>query len=50
MCIVHILYSGYFSGGKMFMSSEFLASLWKNFHGCGTVRVRTSNYAVLFHG
>ena len=28
------------------MSSEFLASLWKNFHGRGTVRVQTPNYAV----
>ena len=28
-------YSGYFSGGKIFMSSEFLASLWKNVCGHG---------------
>ena len=40
-------YSGYFLGGKSFVSSEFLSSSWKNFHGrsilnhtsvlCGTV-------------
>ena len=28
---------GIFQGGKMFVSSEFLASSWKNFHGCGTL-------------
>ena len=28
-------YSGYFGGVKIFMSSEFLASSWKNFHGRG---------------
>ena len=27
--------SGYFSGGKIFVSSEFLASSWKNVRGCG---------------
>ena len=32
---VHVPYSGYFSGGKIFVSSEFLASLWKNFCGGG---------------
>ena len=42
-----IPYRGYFSGGKIFVSSEFLASLWKYFRGrrilnhtrvlCGTV-------------
>ena len=31
----HVLYSGYFSGGKIFVRSEFLASSWKNFHGHG---------------
>ena len=31
------------------MSSEFLASSWKHFHGCSTLRVRTQNYVVLFH-
>ena len=30
-----IPYSGYFWGGKIFMNSEFLASLWKYFHGRG---------------
>ena len=34
-----IPYSGNFSGGKIFVSSEFLASLWKIFCGHGTVRV-----------
>ena len=34
-----IPYSGNFLGGKIYMSSEFLASLWKNFCGHGTVRV-----------
>ena len=43
----HIPYSGYFSGGKSFVSSKVLASSWKNFHGrailnhipvlCGTI-------------
>ena len=47
MSVCLIPYSGYFSGGKIFMRSEFLASSWKNFrsHGilnhtslhCGTV-------------
>ena len=32
---VYIPYSGYFSGGKIFVSNEFLASLWKNFRGHG---------------
>ena len=31
----NIPYSGYFWGGKIFVSSEVLASSWKNFHGCG---------------
>ena len=43
-------YSGYFSGGKIFVSSEFLASLWKNFRGHGIVCVRTPNYVALFRG
>ena len=30
-----IPYSGYFSGGKIFVSSEFLASSWQNFRGRG---------------
>ena len=30
-----IPYSGYFSGGKIFVRSEFLASSWKKFRGCG---------------
>ena len=30
-----IPYSGYFSWGKIFVSSEFLASSWKNFRGRG---------------
>ena len=47
---MYIPYSGYFSGGKIFVSSEFLASSWKNFRGCGILRVRTPNYAVLFRG
>ena len=34
-----LLYSGYFSGGKMLVSSEFLASLWKNFRSHGIVCV-----------
>ena len=29
-----IPYSGYFSWGKIFVSSEFLGSLWKNVRGC----------------
>ena len=37
---LYILYSEYFSGGKMFVSSEFLASLWKIFRGCSTVRAK----------
>ena len=28
---IYILYSGYFSGGKIFVISEFLASSWKLF-------------------
>ena len=32
---IHIPYSGYFSGDKIFVRSEFLASSWKNFHGRG---------------
>ena len=43
-------YSGYFSGGKIFVSSEFLASSWNHFRGCGILRVRMPNYAVLFCG
>ena len=43
-----ILYIGYFSGGKIFVSSEFLASFWKHFRGRGTVRMRKPNYAVMF--
>ena len=34
-CSICIPYSGYFSGDKIFMSSKFWASLWKNLHGCG---------------
>ena len=30
-----IPYSGYFSGSKIFVSSEFLASSWKNLFGRG---------------
>ena len=30
-------YSGYFSGGKIFVSNEFLASSWKNFHSRSTL-------------
>ena len=33
--ICAIPYSGYFSGGKIFMGSEFFASSWKNFRGFG---------------
>ena len=33
--VIHVLYSGYFLGGKIFVSSAFLASLWKNVRGCG---------------
>ena len=36
-CISHVPYSGYFSGGKIFVSSEFLASSWNNFRGLGTL-------------
>ena len=46
-CRLQIPYSGYFSGDKIFVSSEFGASSWKHFHGhrilnhtsvlCGTV-------------
>ena len=32
------------------MSSEFLASSWKYFCGCGILCVQTVNYAVLFRG
>ena len=32
---IHIPYNGYFWGGKIFMSSEFLASSWKRFRGRG---------------
>ena len=46
----YIPYSGYFSGGKSFVSSEFLTSSWKNFRGHGILRVRPPNYAVLFRG
>ena len=35
--VIHVLYSGYFSGGKSFVSSEFLASSWKIFRGCGVL-------------
>ena len=49
-CIYTLKYSRYFLGGKIFVSSEFLASLWKNFDGRGTVHVRTPNYAILFRG
>ena len=47
---LYVLYSEYFSGGKIFVSSEFLASSWKIFRGCGTVHVRMPNYAEMFHG
>ena len=33
--LADIPYSGYFSGGKIFVSSELWASSWKNFHGRG---------------
>ena len=33
--IHYIPYSGHFSGGKIFVSSELLASSWKYFRGCG---------------
>ena len=33
VCSACIPYSGYFSGSKIFVSSEFLASSWKIFHG-----------------
>ena len=33
--ISRIPYSGYFSGGKIFVSSEFLDSSWRNFRGRG---------------
>ena len=33
--LADISYSGYFSGGKLFVSSEFLASLGKSFRGHG---------------
>ena len=32
---IHVSYSGYFSGGKIFVSSELLACLWENFRGHG---------------
>ena len=32
---MNIPYIGYFSGGKIFVSSEILASLWKYFRGRG---------------
>ena len=34
-CTSYVPYSGYFSGGKIFMRSEFLPNLWKHFHGRG---------------
>ena len=45
----HILYSGYSSWGKIFVSSEFLASSWKYFHGHGILN-HTWYYAILFRG
>ena len=33
--VIHVLYSGYFLRGKLFVSSAFLASSWNNVHGCG---------------
>ena len=35
MALTCIPYSGYFSGGEIFVSSEFLASSWKNSCGRG---------------
>ena len=46
----NILYNGYFWGGKIFVSCEFLASSWKNFRGHGILCVQTPNYEVLFCG
>ena len=34
----HIPYNGYLSGGKIFVSSELLASSWKNFRGHGILK------------
>ena len=45
----HIPYSRYFWGGKIFVSSEFLASSWKIFCDCGILCVQMANYAALFH-
>ena len=50
VCVDKLAYSRYFSGGKSFVSSGFLVSLWKYFHGRGILRVRTPNYVVLFRG
>ena len=44
-----IPYSGYFLRDKIFMSSEFLASLWKICCGRGILN-HTRVYAVLFRG
>ena len=33
--LFHVPYSGYFSGGKIFVSSEFWASSWENVRGRG---------------
>ena len=55
-CTSYVPYSGYFSGGKIFMRSEFLPNLWKHFHGrgilshtlvhCGTISwVKSSRFA-----
>ena len=46
---MNIPYSGYFFGGKIFVSSEFLASSWKNFRGHGILN-HTQYYVVLFRG
>ena len=35
ICQMIIPYSGYYLGGKIFVNSEFLASSWKYFRGCG---------------
>ena len=38
LLVQQVPYSRYFSGGKILVSSEYLASSWKNFHGRGILK------------
>ena len=38
LVVQQVLYSRYFGGGKILVSSEYLASPWKKFHGRGILK------------